>query len=185
MVLGKNESALDRIRLMRAHGMTASTLDRYRGASYSYDVVELGYNYRMDELRAAVGLVQLRHLLEWNEKRRRLTELYRRLISEMVSEVKIPFRTGDITAAHLLPVLLPASSNREKIVGLLLEKGIQTSIHYPPVHRFFFYRSRFPEVSLPKTEAFSGRELTLPLHVSLRESDVEKVVSVFRDVILG
>ena len=184
MVLGNNESALERIRLMRAHGMTASTLDRYRGASYSYDVVELGYNYRMDELRAAVGLVQLEHLPEWNEKRRRLTQVYRRLISGMLPEVRIPFQADDITSAHLLPALLPASAHREKIMSLLLEKGVQTSIHYPPAHRFSFYRRRFSEVRLPKTEAFSSRELTLPLHPSLEESDVEKVVGSLRDVIV-
>ena len=66
----------------------------------------------------------------------------------------------------------------------LRHEGIQSSIHYPPVHRFSFYRERFPGNELPKTEEFSAREISLPLHPTLQEKDIERVVEVLRRVLL-
>ena len=77
MVLARDKNVLENIRRLRSHGMTTVTLDRYRGHAYSYDVTMLGYNYRLDELRAAVGLVQLARLPEWSKRRHELTNLYR------------------------------------------------------------------------------------------------------------
>jgi dTDP-4-amino-4,6-dideoxygalactose transaminase len=176
MVIAKDSDVLERIRRMRGHAMTTNTLDRDRGHAYSYDVNMLGYNYRMDELRASMGLVQLVRLPEWNRKRRELTELYRESISSLVPEIDIPFTHDHVTAAHLMPVLLPPGANRENIMVQLREAGIQSSIHYPPVHQFSYYREKFPEVTLSKTEEFCERELSLPLHPMLTEDDIMCVV---------
>jgi dTDP-4-amino-4,6-dideoxygalactose transaminase len=183
MVVAREPSAADRIRRMRSHGMTTGTLDRYKGHAYSYDVTALGYNYRMDELRAAVGKVQLKKVKEWNARRRRLSDLYRRLIKDMIPELKIPFDENHPTAAHLMPAILPERVHRQKVMTHLRNNGVQTSIHYPPVHRFTYYRKRFPDVHVPKTESFAGRELTLPLHPNLKEKDVRYVVDCLRHVI--
>lgn len=176
MVLAREKTVLDRIRRMRSHGMTTTTLDRHRGHAYSYDVTALGYNYRMDELRASMGAVQLKRLPEWNSRRRELSVQYRENIAAALPEVAIPFTRVHKTDSHLMPVLLPATANREKLMAELREAGIQTSIHYPPVHLFSYYRNRFPGVRIPKTEEFCSRELTLPLHPSLTETDVHRVV---------
>lgn len=176
MVLARDRSVLERTRLLRAHGMTTNTLDRYRGHAYTYDVIMLGYNCRMDELRAAMGLVQLSHLPSWNARRRELNHFYRKLISERLPDVSVPFELNHETAAHLMPILLPNGVDRTLIMKKLRQAGIQTSIHYPPAHRFSYYEGRFPVTVLPKTEHFSSCELTLPLHQSLIKEDVEKVV---------
>ena len=180
MVLAKDSEVLQRIRGMRSHGMTSSTLDRNKGHAYSYDVTMLGYNYRMDELRAAMGLVQLERLPEWNARRRELTRFYRKTIAEDIPEVSVPFEPDHETSAHLMPVLLPEDVDRERIMGHLRRDGIQTSIHYPPVHKFTYYQERFPGISLPNTEQFCSRELTLPLHPGLTEGDVERVVEALK-----
>ena len=164
--------------------MTTDTLTRDRGHAYSYDVNMLGYNYRMDELRAGLGLVQLPRLREWNKKRRKLTELYRKNLSVHLPEIDIPFRHDQETAAHLMPVLLPSGANREKIMMQLRSTGIQSSIHYPPVHHFSYYQKRFPTVILPRTEEFSKRELSLPLHPSLTEDDIIRVVNHLAEAVL-
>lgn len=143
----------------------------------------LGYNYRMDELRAAMGIVQLACLPQWNARRRELTNFYRDCLAEHVPEVTIPFEQTHETAAHLMPILLPGKVNRESIMARLREDGIQSSIHYPPSHQFTYYREIFPDVVLPNTEEFCSRELTLPLHPALREDDVEKVVRSLRTAI--
>jgi dTDP-4-amino-4,6-dideoxygalactose transaminase len=185
MVLARETSALELIRRLRSHGMTTGTLDRYHGHAYSYDVTCLGYNYRMDELRAAVGLLQLERLPEWNARRRRLTESYREALSFYVPELLLPFNSKDPTAAHLMPVLLPIAAGREKIMHRLFDAGVQTSIHYPPVHLFSFYRKRYPGIKLQQTENFCSRELTLPLHQSMAEADVEKISRALREAILN
>ncbi len=180
MVLASETSVLDRVRLMRSHGMSSVTLDRHRGHAYSYDVTLRGYNYRMDELRAAMGLVQLERLEGWNRRRKELSDHYLDVISDRLSVVKTPFEKRHETSAHLMPIILPEEVDRHKVMDVLRQNGVQSSIHYPPVHRFSFYQELFPNVSLPKTEHFAARELTLPLHPGLNESDVERVVSILQ-----
>jgi dTDP-4-amino-4,6-dideoxygalactose transaminase len=176
MVLARDKSVLERVRRMRSHGMTTGTLDRHRGHAYSYDVTALGYNYRMDELRAAMGTVQLQHVAEWNRCRRELALQYREKLAAALPEITIPFSSEHITASHLMTILLPVRTDREKVMAELREAGIQTSIHYPPVHKFSYYRKKFPRVKLPETENFCNRELTLPLHPSLSEKDIDRIV---------
>lgn len=180
MVLSPDEDALSVIRRMRGHGMTSDTLVRHRGHAYSYDVTMLGFNYRLDELRAAVGLVQLRHLPEWNRKRKALTQAYRRKLASEAPSVLVPFGEGHMTAAHLMPVLLPEDCRREGVMDSLRRSGIQSSIHYPPVHLFSYYRKLYPDIVLPKSEEFCRRELSLPLHPALAEADVDRVVTCLR-----
>ena len=136
----------------------------------------LGYNYRMDELRAAMGLVQITRLQDWNKQQKKLSDYYRRIIKEQISEITIPFSEAHETSAHIMPVLLPGDVDRQKVIQHLRDAGIQSSIHYPPAHQFSYYRKRFTGVSLPNTEHFCDRELTLPLHPGLTESDVDRVV---------
>lgn len=183
MIVARTPSVRDRLRSMRSHGMTTDTLARDRGHAYSYDVIALGHNYRMDELRAAMGLVQLPRLPEWNRRRKEITDLYRQFLHTHLPEVVVPFDKTDKTAAHLMPVLLPPDTNRQHVMEHLRDDGIQSSIHYPPLHKFSYYKERFPDLTLPKTEEFCNRELTLPLHPSLTENDVEYVVASLRNAI--
>ncbi|UCF83626.1 MAG: DegT/DnrJ/EryC1/StrS aminotransferase family protein [Desulfobacteraceae bacterium] len=183
IILVRDDSALESLRRMRSHGMTTLTLDRYRGHAYSYDVSMLGHNYRMDELRAALGLVQLDRLLKFNARRRKLTRFYRKRLADDVPEVSVPFGSYHETAAHLMPILLPRNVDRKSVMESLRRAGIQTSIHYPPVHKFSYYRDRFPGNSLLNTENFFARELTLPLHPGLTEGDVDRVVEALKQAL--
>jgi dTDP-4-amino-4,6-dideoxygalactose transaminase len=184
MIIMRNAVALDCVRNLRSHGMTTSSLDRHRGHAYSYDIVALGYNYRMDELRAALGLTQLPHLLQWNARRRKLTDHYRQRLAEQLPAITAPFDSSYETAAHLMPILLPEGVQRSHVMDHLRQNGIQSSIHYPPVHGFSYYRERFPGVSLPNTEAYCSRVLTLPLHQALHEYDVDRVVNTLKEAVL-
>jgi dTDP-4-amino-4,6-dideoxygalactose transaminase len=176
MVISPNPSTLQRIRHLRAHGMSSDTLTRHRGHAYSYDVTMLGYNYRMDELRAAVGLTQLPHLSSWNQKRKELSDYYRKVVAARIPEAFIPFDQTHTTAAHLMPIVLPAACNRQGVIDHMRKRGVQTSIHYPPVHHFSYYRKIVPDILLPTTEEFCARELTLPLHPGLTEHEVDLVL---------
>jgi dTDP-4-amino-4,6-dideoxygalactose transaminase len=175
MVVARYEEVLNTVRQMRSHGMTSSTLQRLSGNSPSYDVTMLGYNYRMDEFRAAIGLIQLTKLGSWNEKRKTLAKTYRRHMEEYCPDVSLPFAAPRPSSHHILPILLPQKVNRRDVMHRLHAAAIQTTVHYPPVHWLSLYRSGFPAVHLPRTEEFAARELTLPLHPKLEEWQVEPV----------
>ena len=159
--------------------MTSVTLDRHKGHAYSYDVTNLGFNYRLDEIRAAIGITQLKNLPAWNLKRKQNSDYYRQLLSCKVAQeagLVVPFNAEHVTVGHLMPVLLPNTIKRERVMDLLREKGIQSSIHYPPAHKFSHYRKSYPGVSLPITEEYCARELSLPLHPLLTNDDMQHVV---------
>jgi len=162
--------------MMRSHGMTTGTLQRLSSGKTSYDVTMLGYNYRMDELRAAIGLVQIKNLDSWNEQRGALTQAYRMKLAAHCSSVLVPFSQPRDSVYHILPVVLPKGTDRKCVSEKLRTAGIQTTVHYPPVHEFSWYRRRSPSIRLPLTEEFARRELTLPLHPRLGESELEFVV---------
>ncbi|HEX2655287.1 MAG TPA: DegT/DnrJ/EryC1/StrS family aminotransferase [Xanthobacteraceae bacterium] len=176
-IIARNRALRERIRQARSHGMTSTTRQRLTSRRPDYDVTILGFNYRMDELRAAVGLVQLKRLNEWNAIRGRLSLHYRKLIAELCSSVIVPFANWRQSAHHLMPVVLPAAIRRQAVIDRLRRVGIQTTIHYPPVHRLTFYNDLYPNCHLPRTEAFAQRELTLPLHPQMTPDKVELVVS--------
>jgi dTDP-4-amino-4,6-dideoxygalactose transaminase len=173
MVITNDEEYAKRLHLLRSHGMTTLTWDRHRGHASSYDVVDLGYNYRIDEIRAALGLVQLKKLPLNNERRRHLTQVYRDDLQELAPQVSVPFAGHEgVSAAHLLPMLLPAGTNKFYFMERMKAHGVQTSFHYPPIHTFVAYKSNEKQTSLPRTEAVAEREVTLPLYPALRDEDV-------------
>jgi dTDP-4-amino-4,6-dideoxygalactose transaminase len=169
----------ERLRLLRSHGMTTPTLERHRGRAYSYDVTMPGFNYRLDEIRAALLRVQLRRLPEFLARRRQLFRRYAERLQG--TAITLPFSgerreaEWENTAIHIVPVLLPEGTDRLAVMGRLKEVGIQTSIHYPPVHSFTAYRDDGQH--LPRTEALVARQLTLPLYPGMSEADVDMVVT--------
>ena len=176
VVFAKDPAVLARARQMRGHGLTSGTFERMERKSSHYDVTMLGFNYRMDELRAAIGLTQLSHVHTWNERRRQLAETYRKCLVRMCPEVVSPLAEHKSSAHHIMPILLPEASDRDAVAAHLRDHGIQTTMHYPPVHQLSFYRTLYPDISLPITEAFGERELTLPLHPRVLEEQVESVI---------
>lgn len=175
MVTALDPALLVRVRQARGHGMTTGTTERLHGTMITYDVTMLGFNYRMDELRAAVGVVQLARLEAWNDSRRALTNTYRLLLEEHCPDVRTPFRALRRSSHHIMPVLLPKDVDRQRVVDFLRAEGVQTTNHYPPIHWFSWFRQKFPVTSLPTTEEFAMRELTLPLHPRLTGAQIRYI----------
>lgn len=175
MIIAREPDMLDRVKQMRSHGMTTGTMQRLAGHDLTYDVTMLGYNYRMDELRAAVGLVQLRSLRQWNDRRAMLAATYRQLLQLRCPEVAVPFTSPRPSCHHIMPVVLPDGADRQLVADRLREAGIRTTVHYPAIHRFSWYQTHIASPRLPRTEEFCRRELTLPLHPKMDERDVEAV----------
>jgi dTDP-4-amino-4,6-dideoxygalactose transaminase len=175
MIVTADDRLAERLRLLRSHGMTSLTWDRHRGHASNYDVVLPGFNYRLDEVRAAVGLVQLRRLPDENAARARVAARYREAL-DGADGLRMPFAEArGVPAHHLAVVLLPQGTDRQAVRTALEERGIQTSVHYPPIHTFSAYRegSRRP---LPRTDSVAGRIMTLPLYGRMTDEQVEAVV---------
>jgi len=181
MVVTNRDDLADKIRIARSHGMTSLTWDRYKGHDFSYDVVGSGFNYRIDELRSSLGLVQLNKLDRNNRRRRLLWMLYAEKLSSL-EEIKVPFsRFSGISSYHIFPILLSEKIDRKGFMEYLYKEGIQTSIHYPPIHLFSYYRKLVPGTHLPLTEYVGRREVTLPLFPAMEEQHVECVVNSIKD----
>jgi dTDP-4-amino-4,6-dideoxygalactose transaminase len=177
MMTTNNDDLTQKLNRLRSHGMTSLTWDRHKGHAYSYDVIDLGYNYRIDEIRAAIGLVQLSKVERNNERRRSLTQVYRDALQELTPQVAVPFQSHmGKTSAHIMPILLPQETKRKEFIDSMKENGIQTSIHYPPIHTFTAYKDTM-SWDLPVTEDAAKREITLPLYPAMSNDDVVVVVS--------
>jgi len=178
MLITNRDDIAEKVKILRSHGMTTLTWDRHRGHAYTYDVVALGHNYRIDEIRSALGLVQLRKLVENNSCRKAITEKYRNsLMCPEYSGIEIPFlNIQGQPSYHIFPILLPQDVERLVFMEAMRKSGVQTSIHYPPIHCFSFYRERYPGVSLPLTEEIASREVTFPLYPMMSDDDVNYVL---------
>jgi dTDP-4-amino-4,6-dideoxygalactose transaminase len=190
MVVTNNEDWASRIRTMRSHAMTALSWDKYRGHLASYDIKELGFNYRMTEIEAALGLVQLGKLQRNRKRRENLARLYREEL-QGVEGISIPFtRLSGTFSHHLFPVLASCDPGdrsprrRDTWMEELKKLRVQTSVHYPPVHLFSLYRKRFgtKQGMLPQTEQVSRREVTLPLHPLMSEQDVKWIAGKMKKI---
>jgi len=182
MLVTDRDDIAQKVRNLRSHGMTSMTWDRHQGHAYSYDVIDLGYNYRIDEIRSALGLVQLSKLEGNNAHRRAITEEYWNLLSK---EIFQPFQNwskanGVSPSFHIFPILLESGKDRQMFMDSLRSEGVQTSIHYPPIHQFSYYRNRYPGLRLPKTEEVARCEVTLPLYPTMSQEDIHIVTSAVR-----
>jgi dTDP-4-amino-4,6-dideoxygalactose transaminase len=177
MVVTNDDEVAGRIRLLRSHGMTTLTWDRQRGHAAAYDVLTSGLNYRLDEVRAAVGLVQLRRLPTTNAGRAKVVAAYRERLAH-VDGLIIPFEDHDPNASshHLAAVLLPEGTPRGAVQETMRERGVQTSVHYPPIHRFSAFADLGAGRALPRTDEVADRILTLPLFAHMTEEQLELVV---------
>lgn len=171
-------------RSRRSHAMTSGTWHRHNGFTDTYDVVGLGYNYRLDEPRAALLLSRLRRLERDIAARRTLTERYRRLLGE-VPGVIVPFDDEDVSTSscYVMPIMLERDGAQAAVSRRMRERGIQTSILYASIHLFSAYRKRNPGISLPVTELASRTELTLPLYPHMTTAEQDRVVATLADAV--
>jgi dTDP-4-amino-4,6-dideoxygalactose transaminase len=130
--------------------------------------------------------VQLKKLPLNNERRQRMTRLYRAMLAGYVPDLHMPFSEKDgrgSSCYHILPALLPVGVDRYAFMEGMKARGVQTSIHYPPVHHFQIYRCDALRGLLPLTEEAASREVTLPLYPTMREEQVDWVVRAAGDVL--
>jgi len=180
MVTSADEQLADRVRLFRSHAMTSSTWDRHRGHDPAYDVVDVGFNYRLDEPRAALGLSRLARLAESIDARRATVRAYRERLAQ-IPGLELPFSDEAVErSSHFaFPVLLADRETRDRFRDELKAGGIQTT-WYPALHKFTEYRQFAPPDGLPRATEVADRHCALPLSSTMDEAEVELVVEAVR-----
>jgi dTDP-4-amino-4,6-dideoxygalactose transaminase len=172
------------VRSRRSHAMTSGTWDRHQKRTDTYDVVALGFNYRIDEPRAALLLSRLERLEDEIARRRELSLRYRELLRG-IDGVIVPFDDAEIpeSSCYVIPVMLEQDGRQAAVSAALRERGIQTSIFYPSIHLFSAYRERCRGVSLPTTELASRTELTLPFYPHMTDVDQDRVAAALAEAV--
>ena len=189
MITVKDKSIAQRLRRLRWMGINKDTWDRlevisedenktYRIYGWYYEIDELGYKYHMNDISAALGLVQLQKLNASNKKRRALARRYSQELKEL-PEIKCQFvKSKMISAQHNYVI---QCKNRDKLHLFLRERNISTGVHYMPVHLQPYYKKMFPKLRLPVVEALWKTFLTLPLYPSLTIKEQNYIISCIKE----
>ena len=179
-VVTSDEELAGKVRSLRSHAMSSVTWDRHRGYSRSYDVDDVGFNFRMDEPRAALGMSRLPRLAGEIDRRREVVRGYRERLAGQ-SGVQLVFdETAVEPASHFaFPVLADDRGARDRIRDGLSERAIQTT-WYPAVHRFSGYENG---IELPHTDELSERHFCLPLSPTLADSDLDDIAGALGEVL--
>jgi len=167
MLVTNNFNYDQEARLLRSHGMTTMSYQRASGHATEYDVIRLGYNYRMDDIRAAIGLVQLGKLKNDLVKRARVRSWYIEVLKDN-PDIIIPFANySGFVSNYIFPIVLKKANKeqRDKVREKLQNAGIQTSIHYPPVHLFSCFSGN--NKKLHNTEHAYQSLISLPMYSKL------------------
>lgn len=177
MLITNNEKMATTARSLRSHGMTTMSYQRAQGHATAYDIIDLGYNFRMDDIRASIGCIQMKKLQVDLEKRIHVRSKY----IEELSKVKgliIPFvNNSEFVSNYIMPIVLTNSTKekRDEVRDKLHSAGIQTSVHYPAVHHFSIYK-KYTAI-LPKTEYVTDNEITLPMYADLTNEQIEYITN--------
>lgn len=183
MLITNNEEMAKKARLLRSHGMTTMSYQRASGHATTYDIVELGYNFRLDDIRASIGVVQMKKLQADLEKRVQVRNEYLKRLS-CIEGITMPFADNiEFVSNYIMPIVLNDSTaeKRDKIREKMHAAGIQTSVHYPAIHKFSIYKNY--NANLPITEYVSDNEITLPMYSSLSINEISQIIGALISVI--
>ncbi len=189
-VMVRDAALAEKIHQLRSHGMVRDStrftqkdmaLDENGQANpWYYEMPDFGYNYRLTDIQAALGISQLKKLPDFVTKRTRLKARYDQLLAPYANNIRPLKVMPDCAPAwHLYSVLIDFKAlgkSRAQVMNELSAKGIGTQVHYIPVNQQPYYRAQNPDLKLPDAEEYYARTLTLPLHVHMEETHVEGAV---------
>ena len=185
MFISNNKELADKARLLRSHGMTTMSYQRAGGHATAYDIVELGYNFRLDDIHAAIAIEQLKKLPEDLEKRLAVRSHYVERLSK-IDNVIVPFAENqEFVSNYIMPIIVTKGTveDRDKIREAIHQEGIQTSVHYPAIHRFSIYKEY--GAVLPQTDFVTDHEITLPMYAALTIEQVDYICDTVDKVVNG
>ena len=184
-VLTNDAGIAERAAMFRTHGITrdAGRMEANEGG-WHYEMHELGYNYRLTDLQAALGRSQLRHLNAFIDRRRVIAARYLAAFADLVGLALPAVSDGVESGWHLFVVRVSEASARRRVFDRLHALGIKVQVHYIPVHLHPYYRGLGFERGLcPVAEGFAARAISLPIFPRMTDGDVNRVIEAVRAVV--
>lgn len=185
MFISNHKELADKARLLRSHGMTTMSYQRAGGHATAYDIVELGYNFRLDDIHASIAIEQLKKLPKDLEQRLAVRSHYVERLSK-IDNVIVPFAENqEFVSNYIMPIIITKGTveDRDKIREAIHQEGIQTSVHYPAIHRFSIYKEY--GAVLPQTDFVTDHEITLPMYAALTIEQVDYICDTVDKVVNG
>ena len=182
MALTNSQVLAEKMQLLRNHGITRDQkqMDQVADGPWYYQQIALGFNYRMSDLHAALGISQLQRLEQFIAARMQIADRYAQMLADLPLQLPQQGDTGS-SAWHLYIVRAETARVRAELVEWLRAEGIQTQIHYIPLHTQPYYRQfGFQPGDFPEAEKYYRKCLTLPIYVGLTEEQQDKVVALLR-----
>jgi dTDP-4-amino-4,6-dideoxygalactose transaminase len=178
LITTEDDAAAERLRTIRSHAASTSAFSRHAsGTTDIEEYRELGWNYRMTDVQAAIGLVQLGRLEGILAERRRLADRYSRILGAD-ARIQVPYvPAGRSHTYQSYCVWLHGGASRASVMADLAERGIATRRGVMASHLEPYYRERYPDLSLPVTERASAETLLLPLYVGMTEAEQDEVIA--------
>ena len=187
MVTSKSKSTANNIAKSRNHGIDKSLQDRFtKGQPWEFDIHDLGYNYRLDEIRSALGINQLKRLKNMNSQRKTAAVYYDSKLRD-VKEIELPSQKESSSNSwhlYVIKILNNSKISRNLLFQHLLSKGIRTSVHYKPLHKFSLYKKHAKtHSSLKVSKKLYSEILSLPMFPSMTKMQQNIVISTIKNVV--
>jgi UDP-4-amino-4,6-dideoxy-N-acetyl-beta-L-altrosamine transaminase len=195
VVATADENFAARLRRLRNHGMTRNPVE-FENADLAfaddepnpwyYEMHEIGWNYRLPDVLCALGISQLRKLDRFVTRRREIAALYERLLAPLAPAIRPVSRANAVHGWHLYVIQVDFKSlgaSRGRVMKELREVGVGTQVHYIPVHKQPYYSQMYGDIVLPGADAYYARCLSIPMFPSMKDADVERVVSALSRIV--
>lgn len=190
MVTTNNAQFAETLRRFRNHGISSEARQRQSLGQWHYEMVLLGYNYRLPDIACALGVQQLKRLDSNLARRREIATRYTDALREVPGVITPTIRPGSLPAWHLFPIRLDLSRlsvGRAEIFRALRAENIGVNVHYIPVHLHPYYRQQFGYQGgeFPVAEDAYARLISLPMFHAMCDQDVEDVIAAVRKVLVS
>ena len=180
MVICKNKSLAENVRITRNHGISRTLKERYSiGYPWDYDIQEVGYNYRLDEIRSSLGINQLKKIKIFNKKRQNAFKYYNKCFKSTDGLIIPSEKNLQNNACHLyiLRITDKFKLTRNQLFKKLLSCGIRTTVHYKPLHKFEIYKKQgIIRDSLNNSNTLYDEIISLPLYPNIKKTDQDIVI---------
>lgn len=178
-IVTMNETWAKRLKRFRNHGLESDTRSREAQGTWTYDMLDLGYNYRLSDIQCALGISQLKHLDAWVQKRRTIAKTYRESLKKPIVCLT---ESEPGHSYHLFVVRTvgsPGGRRRDALIRALREEGIMANVHYRPIYQLTYYRKKLGDLTglYPHAEKASEEVISLPMFPQLSEASVGRVIN--------
>jgi perosamine synthetase len=183
MITTNNKNIHDKTKLLRSHGMTRNPKERESNADWKYDILEMGYNYRLDEIRSSLGLSQIKRINQINNKRIKIAKKYSKGL-KLISGITIPKIKKDrnhIFHLYTIRITEDYPINRDQLFQKLHKKGIGASVQYIPLHLMSYHKNNCKSSDFPNASILKDQIISLPIYPTMTDKQIDFVISILKN----